>query len=116
MSNPASERRAHERFDHSLELETAHPGDGTRARLLTNNLSMGGLQCTSDVGFQEMSRLGVRLMLPENETMIPLDVEAIVVRSREVPLPGGDSQFELALLFNNMQDEHRERLQQFLGR
>ena len=117
------ERRAHERFDQTFTFETGELDDGRKVKLIANNLSLGGVHCTSDVGFQEMSRLAVRLELPtptttptDSSAMSALDLEAIVVRTEEVTLPDGNNKFELALLFNNLGDEQRKRLARYLER
>ena len=64
-----------------------------------------------------MTRLSVRLMLPERRSgaVEPLDVEAVVVRRRELPSPTGSHRFELALFFAGMRDTEREKLARFLA-
>jgi hypothetical protein len=56
-------------------------------------------------------------MLPENRTgsVEPLDVEAVVVRHREMPSPTGSHRYELALFFAGMRDTEREKLARFLA-
>lgn len=85
-----------------------------------NNLSLGGLSCTSTVDFPEMTRLAVRLMLPTGTPasagLAPLDVEAVVVRRRELPkgtASNGD-RFELALFFPRLDDDQKRELARFL--
>jgi hypothetical protein len=83
------------------------------------NLSLGGLYCTSTTDFPEMTRLAVRLVLPERGTECgaPLDVEAVVVRRRALGSGGtaGNGRYELALFFSSMSDHQRERLARFLA-
>lgn len=112
------ERRAHARFDREVELQGPPGEDGTVARMITRNLSLGGLFCVSPDPIPEMARVAVRLMIPDGETgngPAPVDVEAVVVRSREVPSSGRDSRFELGLYFTTMSDASRERLARFLA-
>ncbi|MBD3868361.1 MAG: PilZ domain-containing protein [Acidobacteria bacterium] len=112
MSDPNSERRAHERIDHTLEFEGFHSDQKAVARMVASNLSVGGVYCTSCTDFPEMTRLGVRMSLPHNGN---LEVEAVVVRRRELPSPsGGDDRFELALFFTSITAEQKEMLTGYL--
>lgn len=119
VSKSTTERRAHARVDHQLEIEgTQHP-DGAVARMVSHNLSTGGVCCTSSVDFPEMTRLAVRLMLPASDGPggdgEAVDAEAVVVRRRPLASSvGNDGKFELALFFTHVEDEHRERLQEYL--
>ena len=119
MSKSTTERRAHARVDHQVEIEGAPQPDGAVARMVTHNLSPGGVCCTSSVDFPEMTRLAVRLLLPASGGPEsgggPVDVEAVVVR--RTPLAsavGNDGRYELALFFTHVEDEQRERLQEYL--
>ena len=116
--NPA-ERRTHPRTKTELQLQVTPEKGGVVARVIASNISMGGLYCTSMADFPEMTRLEVRLMLPlvnghrgESE---PLDVEAVVVRRREIPSSNGDPRFELGLFFTNLDDNARETISRFLS-
>ena len=114
---PRAERRSHARFDRSLEVHgTSEPG-GVVARMIANDLSLGGLYCSSSLDFPEMTRLAVRLMLPERRSgaVEPLDVEAVVVRHREISSTLGSGRYELALFFAGMSDAQREKLARFLA-
>jgi hypothetical protein len=88
--------------------------------MTANNLSVGGLYCTSTADFPEMTRLAVRLMLPVErgnpaETE-PLDLEAVVVRREQLDShSGGEPRYELALFFTRVDDEARERLSGFVA-
>ena len=114
---PRAERRSHARFPHTFEAHgTAEAGDVV-ARMVASDLSLGGLYCSSSVDFPEMTRLAVRLLLPERKTggVEPLEVEAVVVRHRELPSPAGNHRYELALFFAGMRDGERERLARYLA-
>ena len=88
------------------------------ARVVASNLSMGGLYCTSSSDFAEMTRLAVRLLIPvkrgSNGDTEPLDVEAVVVRRREVESSTGDPRFELGLFFTNLDDGARKTLSRYI--
>lgn len=112
MSDPNSERRAHERIDRTIEFEGFHSEQNAVARMVASNLSLGGVYCTSCTDFPEMTRLGVKMALPENGS---LDVEAVVVRRRALPSPsGGDARFELALFFTGIDEEQKALLKGYL--
>lgn len=115
MTNTQDERRAHPRFCHSFELSGMPASGGATARLIANDLSMGGLYCTSDSDFPEMTRLAVRLLLPaRGRAAEPLDLSAVVVRRTRLST-SEENGFELALLFSPLTDVQRERLGEFLA-
>lgn len=115
MSQEPDERRVHPRVYRQIELEGSHGGH--TARLVAKNLSLGGLYCTSDRDFPEMTRLGVRLLLPARSGDVapgdPLDIDAVVVRAQ--PASNGNGAFELALLFPALNAYQRDRLARFLS-
>lgn len=110
-SHTESERRIHPRYARLLELHGAPSGGGTSARLLANNLSLGGAYCTSDHDFPEMTRLAVRLEIQGG----PLELPAVVVRHKKLSAAPDAPRFELALLFTMLTGAQRERLQGFLA-
>lgn len=87
------------------------------ARMVAQDLSLGGLYCSSPADFPEMTRLAVRLMIPEGDSHAaqPLDLEAVVVRRQALPSTSGQNRFELALFFSSMSDVERERLARFIA-
>jgi len=118
LSRNRVERRSHARFQHTFELQGLSPDDGgVVARMVATDLSLGGLYCSSSVDFPEMTRLDVRLLLPERKTGAaePLDVEAVVVRHRPIHSATGNGRYELALFFSGMSDAQREKLARFLA-
>ena len=119
MSNSIDDRRAHPRFSAQLELQGTPEQGGTVARMVADNLSLGGLYCTSTQDYPEMTRLAVNLVLPRIEPGAdearPLDLEAVVVRREEMDSNcSGDTRFKLALFFTKMNDESRSRLADYL--
>ena len=112
MSNQQPERRAHERIEHTIEFEGVHGEKKAVARMVASNLSLGGIYCTSSHDFPEMTRLSVRIPLPDHDDLL---AEAVVVRRKELPSPsGGDERFELALFFTNIPEEQQEMLAAYL--
>jgi hypothetical protein len=115
-----SERRAHPRIPANLELQATPEKGGVVARMTAENLSVGGLYCTSNADFPEMTRVAVRLMLPISHngrhSTRPLDIEAVVVRREPLPSgSNGEDRYKLALFFTSMDDIVREQLQSFLN-
>jgi len=119
LKEDGAERRSHPRRDTELELQVTPEAGGVVARVVASNLSAGGLYCTSSADFAEMTRLAVRLMLPirrgSNGDTEPLDLEAVVVRRRELPAQtSGDVRYELALFFTAMEEHVRQQLEGYL--
>jgi len=118
VSESVQDRRAHPRVDTAVDLRIQPDEGGTVARVVTGNLSLGGLYCTSQVDIPEMTRLAVRLMLPGlggNGGEEPVDLQAVVVRRRELPShTSNGARFELALYFTSLDDMARARLSRYL--
>lgn len=118
MSTPGDDRRIHPRFSKTFELAGAPDAGGVTARLVASNLSLGGVYCTSDHDFPEMTRLAVRLMLPSRNggsgKLEPVDVAAVVVRRKPIPSITNRERFELALLFMSLSPAQRDRIAYFL--
>ncbi len=119
MTGSDDERRIYPRFVRSFELSGLPASGGASARLIASNLSLGGVYCTSDRDFPEMTRLAVRLMLPARgplaEMAEPLDLAAVVVRQKKLPTVSNGDLYELALLFTSLTAVQRERLLRFLA-
>ena len=108
----STERRAHPRFPKKIELH-APASDGTVARMMTSDLSEGGIYCVSNTDFPEMTRIAVRLDLDDG----PFEAEAVVVRRKPLPSPTtGVTRYELALFFTGIANDKKERLARFLAR
>jgi hypothetical protein len=87
--------------------------------MVTDNLSLAGLQCTSCTDFPEMTRLAVRLMLPKaddgRDPSDAIDVEAVVVRRSSLDeSSAGEARYQLALFFTGMDDSAKQRLASYL--
>lgn len=115
MDNSSTERRVHKRHDRTFVMEGALEHNGVVARMMASNLSAGGVYCTSNVDFPEMTRLGVRMMLGKDEEESPLDLEAVVVRRKVLQSSTGNgNRFELALFFTKVDDLQKTRLNSFI--
>jgi len=115
----SAERRANPRFSAIFDLHGAPSDGGVVARMQAADLSLGGLRCTSNEDFPEMTRLAVRLELPidGNGQSDPVDVEAVVVRRKEiVSHTQKEPRYELALFFTSLEDDTKERLTRYLDR
>jgi hypothetical protein len=110
------ERRSHARFAHRIEIEGPPDGEGTVARMVASDLSMGGLHCSSSRDYPEMTRLAVRLQLPNGAKVDTLVVQAVVVRRMELASSSGAGRYELGLFFTGMSEQAKERLARFLAR
>ena len=60
MTQHPTERRAHPRHAAELSVHASAEEGGVVARMVTRDLSMGGVYCTSKADFPEMTRLAVR--------------------------------------------------------
>ena len=116
MSPTTVERRSHARFPHRFEIEGPPDDQGTMARMVASDLSLGGLHCSSSRDYAEMTRLAVRLQLPRGDRTETLEVEAIVVHRLELPSSSGSPRFELGLYFTGLSAQARERIAGFLAR
>jgi len=113
-----SDRRAHPRFQTQLEVHGLSDSGETVARMVTSDLSMGGVLCVSPNDYPEMTRLAVRLMLPQNgggaDSARPVEFEAVVVRREPLTSSTGTPRFELALFFTHFNNGAKEDLESFL--
>lgn len=115
MSKSYNDRRVDPRHDVELELHGTADDGAVVARMTASNVSLGGLYCTSTRDFPEMTRLAVRMVLPDGTTPTPMDVEAVVVRRERVASPTGNgARYHLALFFTRIDDEHKSALADYL--
>jgi len=119
VSNTIDERRQHQRRDTVLSMQSRSDKGEVVARMTARNLSLGGLYCTSSKDYPEMTRLAVRLLLPEpanDDGTEPLDLEAVVVRRQELARgSNGDDRYELALFFPTLEPSAKQRLEGYLA-
>ena len=114
----AAERRRHPRVEARFEMRGSPCDGGVVARMVARNLSLAGLQCVSTADFPEMTRLAVRMLLPDSADPAgrPVELEAVVVRSEvEPPSLAGEARYRLSLFFTGVADDARECLARFLA-
>lgn len=115
------ERRANARTDANLSMrlmggraETALPEFVTE----TENVSSSGVYCFSPHYLAPLSKVGLTLVLPDRATDDVSDrllkCEAVVVRCQQNPASRAARRYELACSFLNMDDEHRQLLDEFV--
>jgi len=112
------ERRVHERHAINVTLQGTPDQGGIVARMIASNLSLGGLYCTSNSDFPEMTRLAVRLMLPMDQSETgsePVDLEAVVVRREESRSTNGNPRYDIALYFTNVDPSAHDQLKRYLN-
>jgi hypothetical protein len=120
LREPGIERRRHPRIETRIDAHGSAAEGGAIARMVTDNLSLAGLQCTSATDFPEMTRLAVRLLLPGSDGNAapaePIDIEAVVVRRTHLAASNeGKPRYQLALFFTSMDDSAKERLTSYIG-
>jgi hypothetical protein len=99
-------------------MEGVPDAGGVFAEMQTENLSVGGVYCSSSQDFPEMTKLAVRLRLPMNDrrlSVATVEAEAVVVRRELVRAADGDPQYRLALFFTNMDDRSSDLLTDYLA-
>ncbi|MCP3982693.1 MAG: hypothetical protein GY716_25660 [bacterium] len=117
MSNRPEDRREHPRYATILNLQAIAVPGGVAADMVASNLSMGGLYCTSAAEIPEMTRLAVDLKIPNgNGEPVPVGLEAVVVRCREMAPIAGKKQFELGLFFTQVDGSAKGVLADYLSR
>jgi hypothetical protein len=113
------DRRKHPRYAHQLRLRGADREGRAEAEMMTENLSMGGLYCASDVGFPEKTRLEVEIELPplDGDRGDPdlISLEAVVVRHEEQRDEAGNLCHKLALAFTCFAEGGDDSLAGFLA-
>jgi hypothetical protein len=111
-----NERRKYPRLETEIVLRGI-PEDGEgEALLVTENLSLGGVYCTSSVDIPEMTCLAVQMTLPaggNGDKVETIEVEAVVVR-REVA-SSASRHFKLALLFTFLDERATDLLAIYLS-
>ena len=87
--------------------------------MITENVSMGGLYCSSTMAFPEMTCLSVRMKLPPREGRPQkadlISFEAVVVRQEREVLDDGTPRYKLALFFTGFEEGGEESLSRYLA-
>jgi hypothetical protein len=113
-----TERRKHPRIATEIVLRGMPEDGGDSVQLVTENVSMGGVYCTSSVDLPEMTCLAVQMTLPgvggDGSSADVIDVQAVVVR-RELISDEEGTHFKLALLFTYLDERATELLSKYLA-
>jgi hypothetical protein len=113
-----ADRRKHPRIATEIVLRGMPEDGGESVQLVTENVSMGGVYCTSSVDLPEMTCLAVQMTLPgaggDGSSADVIDVQAVVVRRELVDTTEG-TQFKLALLFTYLDERATDLLSKYLA-
>src|SRR5258705_11543974 len=119
-STQRMERRASARTDANLSMRLM----GERAEPLREfvtereNVSSSGVYCFSPHYLAPLSKVGLTLVLPDRAADDPADrllkCEAVVVRCQQNPTPAAGRRYELACSFLDLDDDHRQLLDEFV--
>jgi len=98
----------------SVDLE----GFGTVSH--TMNLSASGMYCKVDKDIPVMSRVRLRLILPdferEDKKGRPLEVDGVVVRGHPVIIDGVTKHYDIAVFFDNISQKSKDAILAYITR
>ena len=85
----------------------------------TLDISASGIYCKIDKEIPLMSRVKIKLMVPDMEktekAAKELDVEGVVVREHPVIIDGVIKHYDAAIFFDNLSAKHREVIQEYIS-
>lgn len=116
LNRQRKERRKYPRLETEIVLRGRSRQGDCEALLVTENLSLGGIYCTSSVDIPEMTCLAVQMTLPavgDDRGDETIEVEAVVVR-REV-VSAAKPHFKLALLFTFLDERATDLIAAYLA-
>lgn len=112
------DKREHHRFMAMLEIRLLSPqGLPSDLRLVTLDVSLGGMRCASNHALSVGARLSLALKLVGGGLVDPFEIElnAEVLRSVEKPSPDPNRLHAIALQFVQLDSTLRRRLQDYLN-
>jgi len=112
MSDP-KERRQHPRLEQQLPLDLAV--DGYDFSTITRNISSVGAYCHLDKYMPPFTKISVKLSLPSKNQPgknTVVECKGVVVRTEDEANGG----FNLAIFFNEMRDEQRKKIAQYISK
>ncbi|MFA6320677.1 MAG: PilZ domain-containing protein [Candidatus Omnitrophota bacterium] len=84
----------------------------------TMDISASGIYCKIDKEIPLMSRVRIKLMVPENiradKASKELDVDGVVVREHPVIIDGVVKHYDAAIFFDNLTSRDRETIQNYI--
>lgn len=107
------ERRLHPRLEQKLPLDLAV--NGYDFVTSTSNISCLGAYCHLDKYMPPFTKISVKLSLPGKEhsdKSTIVECKGVVVRTEDETHGG----FNLAIFFNEMRDEQRKKIAQYISR
>ncbi len=111
----ATERRLFPRVrDEGLALELKSGDFDTVTHTL--DISASGIYCKIDKEIPIMSRVKVKLMVPDTlKAGRELDVDGVIVREHPVIIDGIIKHYDAAIFFDNLSAKHREIIQNYIA-
>lgn len=109
----SKERRLHPRLEQKLPLDLAV--NGYDFVTSTSNISCLGAYCHLDKYMPPFTKISVKLSLPGKERSDKstiVECKGVVVRTEDETRGG----FNLAIFFNEMRDEQRKKIAQYISR
>ena len=99
----------------SLKLETGDFDIITH----TLNVSASGIYCKIDKEIPIMSRVRIKLMVPDalksDKATKELDVDGVIVREHPVIIDGVIKHYDAAIFFDNLSPKNREVIQNYIS-
>lgn len=84
----------------------------------TQDISASGIYCKIEKEIPLMSRVRIKLMLPENirvdKSAKELDVDGVIVREHPVIINGVIKHYDAAIFFDNLSPKNREVIQNYI--
>ncbi|MDD5136794.1 MAG: PilZ domain-containing protein [Candidatus Omnitrophica bacterium] len=109
-----TERRAFPRVrDEGLALQLNAGDFDTMTH--TMDVSASGIYCKIDKEIPLMSRVRIKLMVPDAKTSKALDVDGVVVREHPVIVDGVVKHYDAAIFFDNLSPKSREVIQNYIS-
>lgn len=113
----ASERRSFPRVkDEGLALKLKAGDFDTITHTL--DISASGIYCKIDREIPLMSRVRIKLMVPDaakaDKATRELDVDGVVVREHPVIIDGVIKHYDAAIFFDNLSEKSREIIQSYI--
>ncbi|MDD5428853.1 MAG: PilZ domain-containing protein [Candidatus Omnitrophica bacterium] len=114
----AAERRSFPRLrDEGLSLKLK--ADDFDAVTHTLDISASGIYCKIDKEIPLMSRVKVKLMVPDtvkqDKAVKELDVDGVVVREHPVIIDGVIKHYDAAIFFDSLSSKNRELIQNYIS-
>ena len=113
MTKTLKERRVYPRLAHKLPLNLAV--NGYDFSTVSRNISSVGAYCHLDKYMPPFTKISVKLSLPTRDAAgknTIVECKGVVVRTEDET----DGGFNLAIFFNQMRDDQRKKIAQYISR